>query len=547
MTALDGPLSHAIGLAVLHLLWQGTLVAAVLAIALRLLARSSANLRYAIACGALASFVAFGVGTAYRMYEPATAYVLNDEIISVFDDQPAVDTAAAPLVQNESLADKIQRYSPTIAIVWLLGVVVLATKLTISWTRARGLASIGVADAPPSHQRTLDSLSQKLGITRAVRLLESVAVDVPSVVGFLKPVVLVPASSLSGLSPRQLELILAHELAHIRRHDFLVNMLQSVAETLLFFHPAAWWVSAQIRIERENCCDDLAVATCGNALEYARALTLLEQLRSASPLAVAANGGSLLGRVRRLVSRGDGRSINGWTAVAAAVSFAVVMTITSLPARADREAPPAPPAPPPAAEIEVIAPEPAPEPPEPEEADEVPTPRPARAPRPQRLPVIAVSPAPAIAPLPPMVIADFDADFDYEMVDSDDQEAPAASTPPGRLSVEDLIALRVHGITPEYINEMRALFSNITIRQVTSLKVMGVSTKYVADMKAAGVDIKTAREATSLRAQNVTPEFVRSLAAAGYTKLTVRDLTRLAAAGVNADFIRDMQKYRNDK
>ncbi|HEX6178675.1 MAG TPA: M56 family metallopeptidase, partial [Thermoanaerobaculia bacterium] len=331
MTALDGPLSHAIGLAVLHLLWQGTVVATVLAIALRLLSRSSANLRYALACGALASFVAFGIGTAYRVYEPSAPYVFADEVIAPIGNEEIAGAAAGAPLSEESMLDVVQRYSSTIALIWLLGVVALATKLTISWTRARGLASVGVTPAPVEHQRTLEMLSEKLGISRAVRLLESVAVDVPSVVGFLKPVVLVPATSLSGLSARQLELILAHELAHIQRHDFLVNMLQSVAETLLFYHPAAWWVSKQIRIERENCCDDLAVATCGNALEYARALTLLEQLRSAPPLAVAANGGSLLGRVKRLVSRGDGNSINGWTAVAAAVTFAVVMTLASLP------------------------------------------------------------------------------------------------------------------------------------------------------------------------------------------------------------------------
>jgi beta-lactamase regulating signal transducer with metallopeptidase domain len=552
MTALDGPLTDAVGLAVLHLLWQGAIIAAVLAVTLKLLANSTASVRYAISCAALAAFVMFGVATGYRAYEPAIAPA-GGSIVAVEDEGSAAEAGGATqrTPPPASVLDVVQEHSSSIALVWLLGVVALATKLTVSWNRARALTSSGVNAAPSEHQLMIQRLSERLGIGRSVALLESLAVEVPSVVGFLKPVILVPAASLSGLSPRQLELILAHELAHIRRHDFLVNMLQSVAETLLFYHPAAWWVSKQIRIERENCCDDLAVAVCGNALEYARALTLLEELRSPSSVAVAASGGSLLGRVKRLVLRGDGRSVNGWTAVAAAISFAVVLTITSLPVHAGRDQAPAPPPAPPAPEIEVLAPEPP-------ELDALEMERPPRPPRPPRARV-AVVPRVAVAPA---ALADaitdgveeaveaieVDVDVDLDDVDledlDDEEEAPRAD---GRLTINELIALRIHGVSPQYISEMRTIFGNIGIKEVTSLKMMDVSPKYVSDMRAAGVEIKTAKEAVALKAQNVTVDFVRSLAAAGYSKLTVRDLTRLAAAGVNADFIREMQKYRSDK
>src|SRR5262249_31480014 len=140
-------------------------------------------------------------------------------------------------------------------------------------------------------------LSLALGVRQAVRLLESTAIEVPAVLGLLRPVILLPASAVTGLTPAQLEMILAHELAHIRRHDFLVTLFQSAVETLLFYHPAVWWISRQVRIERENCCDDLAVAVCGTPLQYARALARLEELRAeALPLAVSANGGSLMER-----------------------------------------------------------------------------------------------------------------------------------------------------------------------------------------------------------------------------------------------------------
>ena len=147
----------------------------------------------------------------------------------------------------------------------------------------------------------------------------------PTVIGWLKPVVLLPASALAALSPQQLEAILAHELAHIRRHDYLVNLLQTLVETLLFYHPAVWWLSRRIRIERENCCDDLAVSLCGDPVAYANALADLESLRSETApthhIAMAATGGALLQRVRRLLGAPSSHSGRGpaWLAGSAAL------------------------------------------------------------------------------------------------------------------------------------------------------------------------------------------------------------------------------------
>ena len=141
------------------------------------------------------------------------------------------------------------------------------------------------------------------GLRRAVAIVESGAVAVPTLVGWVKPVVLLPAAALSGLSPEQLQAILAHELAHVRRHDYLVNLLQSMVETLLFYHPAMWWVSAQVRAEREHCCDDLAVEVCGDRLVYVTALAELTSIASHRAFALAATDGSLVGRVQRILGR----------------------------------------------------------------------------------------------------------------------------------------------------------------------------------------------------------------------------------------------------
>jgi TonB family protein len=139
-------------------------------------------------------------------------------------------------------------------------------------------------------------------VDRAVRLLHSARVQVPTVIGWLRPVVLIPASCLSGFSSEQVEAILCHELAHVRRHDYLVSIFQSVAEALLFYHPAVWWVSKQVRRERECCCDAIAVANGGDALAYAKALSHLEERRASFPeFVLGANGGVLKMRIRRLL------------------------------------------------------------------------------------------------------------------------------------------------------------------------------------------------------------------------------------------------------
>src|SRR5947207_1326915 len=164
------------------------------------------------------------------------------------------------------------------------------------------MRSAQVRPAPPEWQQALRHLGARIGISRPVRLLVSAVVQVPTVVGWIRPVVLMPIGALTGLPSEQVEALLLHELTHIRRHDYLVNILQGIAEALLFYHPAVWWVSGHIRTERELCCDDLAVSVSGDALTYARALAQLESYRPAHfGATVAANGGSLSDRIARLL------------------------------------------------------------------------------------------------------------------------------------------------------------------------------------------------------------------------------------------------------
>ena len=196
------------------------------------------------------------------------------------------------------------RLLPWVVAVWIAGALAFWLRLLGGWISAERLRSRLVRPAPPEWQQALDGLKTRIRVSRPVRLLVSSLVQAPAVVGWLRPIVLVPVGALAGLPPEQVEALLLHELAHIRRHDYLVNILQSVVEALLFYHPAVWWVSGHIRAERELCCDDAVIAVNRDAVTYARALS---ELASASPAhfnaVMAATGGSLVHRIARLLGQ----------------------------------------------------------------------------------------------------------------------------------------------------------------------------------------------------------------------------------------------------
>ncbi len=314
-------IANATAWVLVHFLWQGMLVGLITGGVLTLLERRKASTRYAVAAGSLLLMAALPIITALQLaaiqdgsrYEVPASAVRSPGNTVITPPSPAPPGTVAMQTFGASLLPWILR-------LWLAGVALLAMYHLGGWSLARRLSRYGQPVSAAATALAQD-LRARLGIRRWVTLLESSAVSVPMVIGWLRPVVLVPASALTGLSPAQLEAILAHELAHVRRHDYLVNLFQTVVETLLFYHPAVWWVSSQVRSERENCCDDLAVAVCGDRLSYARALVDLEDLRTSPRLALAASGGSLADRVRRLVGAPAGRSRRSWAAGALALSL----------------------------------------------------------------------------------------------------------------------------------------------------------------------------------------------------------------------------------
>jgi uncharacterized protein (TIGR03435 family) len=294
------PWVERLGWTLIHFLWQGALLAAIYAIARR---SRTTQVRYLLACLALAAMtiapiVTFAVAGTAESTQTATA-------IPISPVHAATTSSPTPVFIAEAWHDNLM---PWLVMAWLAGAMIFWTRLTAGWIVAARMRSMLVRPAPAEWQRRLNELKTRIPVSQPVRLLTSALVQVPTVVGWLRPVVLMPIGALAGLPTEHIEALLAHELAHIRRHDYLINILQTAAEALLFYHPAVWWISTQIRNDRELCCDDVAVAISGDALIYARALADLESYRPAhlSP-ALAANGGSLADRIARLLGHSRNR------------------------------------------------------------------------------------------------------------------------------------------------------------------------------------------------------------------------------------------------
>ena len=302
------------GWSLVHFLWQGAAIAAIAGITLWFLRDRTPQTRYAVACVALFAMLAAPLITAVAL---SRSTAVPGGLTPLFVPAPAgPDDAAVPdarsILSNRSMARSVSSadlvrpgprdWLPVVVLMWIAGVGVLLLRLLGGWWHIHRLHRASRAAAPSAWAGTSGRIAARLGLSHHVQVVDSLLVDTPAVIGWMRPIVLLPVAAFGGLSPSQIEAILAHELAHIRRHDFLVNLLQTFAETILFYHPAVWWLSARIRTEREHCCDVVALSICGDAVSYAEALVELEGKRTRhSHLAVAATGGRLMARVRRVL------------------------------------------------------------------------------------------------------------------------------------------------------------------------------------------------------------------------------------------------------
>ena len=307
---LSSPISDALGWTLLHALWQGFLLVIPVAIGLHLLRHRSSALRYRLGVLTLTAQLPASMATFIWYYKPAST-TLPAPVTGFATQAVAIrwQTVTQTLPWHQQMQLFLENHLSQFVLIYLIGVALFGLRLAGGWIYLQRLSQTATKPTSLIWANLTDQLRSALALRAIVQVRESARIAVPLVVGVLKPVLLLPIGLATHLTTREIEVVLAHELAHIKRHDYAVNLLQSVVEVLYFFHPALWWLSARVREEREHCCDDLAVQACGgDGRILAQALARVEELRlmqsEQAPklaMAFASKRQHLLHRVRRML------------------------------------------------------------------------------------------------------------------------------------------------------------------------------------------------------------------------------------------------------
>src|SRR5438477_9506541 len=514
-----------LGWTLLHFIWQGAGLAALFAVATAVC--RSAPTRYALAVSALVLMMVSPVITFTWLRAPANPAVRTGAggastwAGTSTRNATALSSSLAPVAESPSVQPSAMLW---LVEAWLLGVLLLSLRTAgglflIERMRRKEVKPVG----RELYERCV-ALQRRMGLDRVIQYCECHRLDAPAVLGWFRPVVLLPVRALTGLSEAQIEAVIAHELAHIRRLDCFVNLFQIATETLLFYHPAVWWVSRRIRAERENCCDDEAIVVCGDAVNYARALTLMEEWRTAPALMMAANRGPLAERVMRLL---------GWNGAAGRIrmaglagSFVCLVGAllagnafleiahaalgASAPSNQEQKS----------SSVIVVKPE-----------TTAPKARTAQAAKPAPAPTAQPTPKPQTGP-----VSEPQTTSDGKKQSYMDAMASAGIK---ITDVDELIALKIQGVTPEYINGMHDLGLQPNAEELIGMKVKGITPEYISEMRKfdsnVGVD-----ELIGMKVQGITPEYVRGFHDLG-SQPSAEDLIGLKVQGVTPDYVKEMR------
>ncbi|MFD2165542.1 TonB family protein [Thalassotalea euphylliae] len=337
-TLINHPILQTLAITIIHFLWQGVLVAAVFKVLISFISDKHPQLRYALACAAMLACLILPVATFGYYFEPVANQSISHIGILPIDN---LQQSFAPVAASDWYQKTVD-YLPFLSVAWLIWVAFLTVRLLLDVAGVQRLPYHSHLAPEPEMLAKFAQLAKQIGLNRVPKLVISLKAEVPMAIGWLKPAVLMPAKMVMGLTQEQLEMLLLHELAHIRRHDYLVNFLQTLVEILLFFHPAVHWIAKHMRQEREYCSDDIAVSHCGNPVAYAHTLTDTAAIckghhhATIPTMAMAASGGDLKERVVRLVNHSctDSNDPGKWLAgltIAFALFLIAAKQVVSLP------------------------------------------------------------------------------------------------------------------------------------------------------------------------------------------------------------------------
>ncbi|MFZ6013867.1 MAG: M56 family metallopeptidase [Bacteroidota bacterium] len=310
---LSSTWTQTLGWTLLNSLWQGLVVMLITVLALRLIPSRNSYARYIISCSGMLLLIVMNLGTFFYLANENSSEALLNQKIQQAANVESMSTLyssseiSQPAVEQWIMAteDWLKSNMTWIIWCWALGTLLFSLRLIFGWWYVNTLSREAIT-LNDHWNNLLEKLAQQLQVDRVVTLAQSSRIHAPVVIGYVKPIILLPAGLLSGLTAEQVETILIHELAHIKRHDFLINLIQSLVEAIFFFNPFVWIMSRIIRREREYCCDDAVVTRHGNALTYAHALAQLEEVRlshTTMALSIAENKSQLLNRIKRIMEK----------------------------------------------------------------------------------------------------------------------------------------------------------------------------------------------------------------------------------------------------
>jgi beta-lactamase regulating signal transducer with metallopeptidase domain len=573
---------ESLGWTLVHFCWQAAAIALVYWLIDAVLWKARSQTRYVLALGTMLLMLVSALAT--FAYEETRGDTVLSSSPGAFSSPAmvaigsSISSDLAPLTKTAGATTQpvllhLSRFLPWLDVAWLLGVACLSTRTIGGWRLIHRLRRSALLQAPEVVYTNFVWLRERLGITRQVSLYISHHIQGPLAIGIVRSLVILPVSALMALSPEQLEAVLAHELAHVRRADYLWNLIQTMVETLLFFHPAVWWLGRRLRQQRELCCDDVAVQSCADPLVYATALLRLEERRSQRlSLAMALDGhrpwSGLSLRIARILGETNGEQgprelVPIPLAVICAVFLLVLLPMPHLFAglRKNMQAQTAPPAvsAPPAMDLSA--------------------------------PVVSsiVHQSSIASPLLPtaQVALVRVAGNDGVAISTDGAQGAGKGTGEGvgygagygsgghggnaeqaaagdasahkadyidamraagyDVDIDKYIAMKVQGITPEYAQAMEKVgFGKPSADDLIAMKVQGVTPEYVSDLRAAGLQPGSIGDLVSYRIFKVTPEFLTGMKAAGFDSIPPQQLVALRVQNVTPEYARTVkQQYPN--
>jgi len=528
----------------LHSLWQGLILAVLAGTILVLTKKASASLRYNLLCCGLILFLATSGVTFYLQLRSAAGVTQGSvshpagSVTGGAADGPGSNPAVNVTQPSthpvrdaiESLVGYFNTHAALIVLVWFIVFLARFVRLLSALVYAQRIRYYQTKPAPVGWQERLDQLMHKLHISRPVVLLESTLIKIPVVVGFLKPAVLVPIGMLAQLPADQVESILLHELAHIRRRDYLFNLAQHIVDTLFFFNPALIWISSLIRTERENCCDDIAIREARSRRNLVEALVSFHEYRQReNEFAMAFPGNNenqVVKRVKRIVHKTNHSLNAGERAVLMGVLLVLCAAFVTIrhsqkPEVGKKAA--ATPTMMTAASAMTAAPV--------RNARQKPAMRPAPV-ADTNIKDVEKSASHPSGPAEPV------AANDKSSTDGSADTTGATYLGYRNISLDKLIEMKEHGVTADYILSFRKMgYTNITPDQAIELRDHSVTVEFIREFQQMGFKDITLQTAKRLRDHGVTVEYIQSLVGMGYQPFALDRAVDLRDHGVTTEFV----------